>query len=679
MALRHSSSFQFLFIFRESVLKRWSRKESKRKGSADSAKKAIVEGHSTDTYDVTFHSERLGLGLKTEGNCILVSSVQNADAHHDEIVIGDYLLSIDNEDFSKSPLSEVVKRLAKQVRPTTVRFGRHASANGAGENASPPRFDGENPNTYDSVPNDAKESEARQAYGVVNSYAIKFRTGKAHGLELENTSSLYPVVTGVLPEFFEATAGSIDDTNAEQIEVSFVPIQDTLSSEDGIETLKAQESVDVHIPPRPGSVIVGLNDFSVDEIDPKELWDFLNYEISDGVADDPSLGAFYTLHFKEIDSTVWGNVDTLELSFAGINVTFIDDLNGRDMPLFRGAFNQAQMHAARGLGILSRIMDLEIPTLLKIDDYRETQRREFFDSAKIQEINSEAIITFSGIARCNVFYFHNRIAYWEPLIEKSQLYLLCEKQTPSASRDRPGQLAVEISDRLLHEHNFQEGFLPTHPAGPQIVSFNITDASVDVFTRAFSQWKQWRQNIMDAKDLDFEDQTIQNTDDVSLASVALNGSLSECINETHTNQGFGMQLSFYEGRERQGSPQPAATQKAAHAALVFAQKRGAETSRKGETAKPFILRNRTGVSIAFVQQQQQNDNEPSLRRDESEHATSRMSLVGEYSGLQGYRACDITELADHEDARYLCYLQFLLPIFTLFLAFLPFLFFAGLA
>lgn len=63
-------------------------------------------------------------------------------------------------------------------------------------------------------------------------------------------------------------------------------------------------------------------------------------------------------------------------------------------------------------------------------------------------------------------------------------------------------------------------------------------------------------------------------------------------------------------KNQKGAKKVAATREAAQAALAFATRRGVAHKGKGDTAKPFIFRNRTGLPLVFRQQhlrQKEND------------------------------------------------------------------------
>jgi hypothetical protein len=81
-------------------------------------------------YDVTFHGERLGLGLRKEGGKIVVDSVgQSVLLEHKgaDIKMGDTLHSLNGKvvvNPGSLPLSTMVERLISEPRPVTITFAR---------------------------------------------------------------------------------------------------------------------------------------------------------------------------------------------------------------------------------------------------------------------------------------------------------------------------------------------------------------------------------------------------------------------------------------------------------------------------------------------------------------------------------------------------------------------------
>ncbi|KAL3918475.1 MAG: hypothetical protein SGILL_004217 [Bacillariaceae sp.] len=161
-----------------------------------------------------------------------------------------------------------------------------------------------------------------------------------------------------------------------------------------------------------------------------------------------------------------------------------------------------------------------------------------------------------------------------------------------------------------------------------MVAVNITDAAAEVMVQAIQRWKKWRQDVLST-----------SLDRYSSSELPLSSKGPET----------GPPLDI-----APNEVQRAAAQQAAQAALVFAQKRGAETSKNSQSSKPFIFRNRTGMSVAFVQQGKGlRDRGFSRRRMlESTRRSENDTAIGEYEGLERYEQQAITELADQEDAKF---------------------------
>jgi len=83
------------------------------------------------------------------------------------------------------------------------------------------------------------------------------------------------------------------------------------------------------------------------------------------------------------------------------------------------------------------------------------------------------------------------------------------------------------------------------------------------------------------------------------------------------------------------------SRKAANAALTFAQRQ------KQDSAKPCIFRNRSGVSVAFVQQKKE-----SSRDAEGLARSGSFVAVGEYCGLQGFKSSDVTVVSNGEETKF---------------------------
>jgi hypothetical protein len=77
-------------------------------------------------YDVSFSSEKLGLGLRKEYGCVIVDNVADSRNHH-IIHTGDVLFAINGVeimDIALVSLGEMVNRLSSETRPLTLTFAR---------------------------------------------------------------------------------------------------------------------------------------------------------------------------------------------------------------------------------------------------------------------------------------------------------------------------------------------------------------------------------------------------------------------------------------------------------------------------------------------------------------------------------------------------------------------------
>lgn len=632
----------------EVVLNRWStRKETKanapvlksRHYRQDQTLLQLEEGTQlkTQELEVVFHSVRLGLGLKTDQDRVVVTYVESPQYQH-QIRSGDILLSIGDENVAHLPLDDVVDILSKSKRPLSVRFQREIEA------AVP--IISESPNvatTQSEVGGPSGPSSHQRFIKGGTRFSVpcltqRFHTGMQLGLEFERSlCGQFPVVSKILPTITDAVVGvsTVDETNAEQIEV--------------IES--AYEIVTTRLP-RVGAVVVAIGNFTVDELGVDQAWLILSQMQQNRLTEDRdenhiAENATVCISFQEIDASVWGKIESLDMSTAGIALSFIDDLKGRDMPLFRAKLSSVDIHVERGIGIQAHILDSAVPSML-IPFAEELEGESLVELTpdEVADIQSESILSLSAVGRCSIDYFHPRVSFWEPCLEPSQLFFLFEKQEGSDRSSRSSQIALEFSDRVLR-NQFARGNYPatSYSEESQMVSVNLTDAAAEVFAEASAQWKEWRKGLaLRPDDFDIED----------LSSESL--VVAERPSASNDFAGVGAPHRMPNALEENQSQlvQRAAAKKAAQAALVFAQKRGADTSKNRETAKPFVLRNRTGVSIAFVQQgrglRMNRSSWRSLRGSGSLRSLS--STIGEYNGLNDYEQQSITELADQEDAKF---------------------------
>jgi hypothetical protein len=663
-------SFEDLELI-EAVLDRWSSKRSGSTSSGDDRqvsgtakyeggdKRSMAPAFESREFEVVFHSARLGLGLKMDSGRIIVDSVQNSD--YDELIaVGDTMVSIDGTGLDAKSLADAVQELSASARPTTILFSspplRPVVVEKAGE--TPPHARTPEENTEGSSEVDSLEEDGARdllhADGLADSYDVAFRVGVPSGLSLEKSScGNFAIVKNVLPTFRSATSlDSVDESNAEQIE--------TVNLEENVTRV-----------PRIGAIVIAVEGVQAEELGHQEIIRLLDNlsgeaDADNGTAakaDSPDWKGSYSVSFVELDSSLWGNVDIVDISAAGITLSFIDDFKGRDMPLFRGKLSSVEIHIERGLGIGANILDVPTPTVVKLfcEDGDQSVTNLSLARDVIQDLSSDIVITLSAIAMSTLDYYHPRVAVWEPLLEPSQLFLLLEKVSSNETTRRPGQLAVEVSDCLLREQHFRRN-LPTQSSEPQMVSVNLTDPAVEVLVKALSQWKEWRQSVAEnVSELEVGDDSDEDDGDTALDRNRNNSFPHESLPRVPSTDNVDQALvdparmvtSANDRMKKTSDAKQLATQKAAHAALVYAQKRGADNSKKGATAKPFVFRNRTGVSIAFVRQGRGMSSLDSSNDGIRKPALGRyLSVVGEYTGLEGYDSAAITELPDQEDAKF---------------------------
>ena len=594
---------------------------------------ADLGGSADAVYEVTFETQRLGLGLKTIEGHTVVNTIQNEE-YEDVIGVGDTLLSVGGSDCSGCTLNEIVKRLAGSGRPVTLQFGscNQGSAKWPGHRT---RLTSKTEDTRGSDDEDRTD----KVEFLVDSVVIKIRKGVPNGLRLERSiCGSLPFVAKIYPEFANA------------VMESSVGLSDEIESTSGPRIRL----------PRAGAIVAEINGIPIAQIGLEEAWRILastdNEASVDNGIDERTRETMYSLTFLEIDSKLWGTIECFNISSSGFALSFIDDLNGRDMPLFRWKLDALELRAERGIGGRAQMIEVQVPSILKVSSSASTKSGSSLVLTRhdLDNIRTESIFSLSAVATCSMDYFHPKVAFWEPLVETSQLFLMLEKQAGNALARRSGQVAIELSDQLLRDQNFRSGSLFLSDA-PKMVAFNLTDASAEVIVEAANQWKAWRQSKAllfdeeDRDDADFEPELKPRSAVLDHGGSSSIGSPSSALKPKEDLESFSFSPQKNQRLKGIRHTKQMATQRAAQAALVFAKKRGAERSRKSDSAKPFVLRNRTGVSIAFVQQDAQLDRKSRAVRDTSYPS---ISVVGEYQGLAAYCSSTIQELADKEDARF---------------------------
>ena len=514
---------------------------------------------------VEFTSSRLGLLLRSSTSGIVVDSVHNV-THSPQIKEGDRLLTIDGSLVNSMALQDIVETLAKKPRPTTLVFER---VGGFKQDFNVTNNINKAPTTFvdgrhkiDSF----HESEL--------SYTITFVRGCFNGLSLERSPVCNaPVVALVnIDKFLESVLTSPDEE---------LTLSDKYKGSERLLNIRA---------PMKGAIIVGVNEHISTELGFIETSAVLNQlcgDISTRSVVDVGHRSTYTIRFVELDSDTLGNIDCVDVAITGISLTFIDDIKGRDMPLLRGRLGGIAVRLERGIGIETSLIESrasiivqDVPSFIDNVSSKDGTHDNVADGRPWGHLAKPIIKAFAAL-QAEVEYYHPKIAAWEPFIEPSQFCAAVEWQPGYLGQSNPkcGQLAIRLSDRLAQSNRSSSQTMNEQDA----VTINLTDSAAEVILRSYREWEEWT-----------------NTSDFSFE-----GTQSKfptvLLHSRHLVEGKLPKSTVSEKREKavHASDTKIAQRKAAQAALVFAQKRGASTKKQGDSSKPFVLKNRTGLEIMF--------------------------------------------------------------------------------
>lgn len=585
-------SFEDLGLINQ-VIKRWfpegrSRSRRVRPGlTLDPTEQKAIQ------FEVVFRTSQLGMVLKNSGGGVVVDRIETASGETSEIRKGDRLLMIDGVDVPGSSLHNVVQVLAQSPRPMKLIFLREATA-GTKDAKHVQRTEVLSPRLTD---------EGRTyAVSLVDAkspiwYKLHFKMGVPNGIVVQRSHG------GDIPVIREMDASSLS--------IALVGIEGTPDVESGLPP--------PYRVPRTGTAIVAVSgiksvDLGFDETS-RVLEEFTKPSCVTEF-DELQDAAVYSISFVELTSDDWGSIDSFDACIAGVTLTFIDDFQGRDMPLLRGKLDSIELHCDRGIGLQTDTIDTATAsvfgTVANAIDNPESGHLVEEGTVAIRDLAYERILKLSGSYQSAMDYYHPRIAVWEPLLEPSQLALnlVWKPGICSGSQKRPGQLAFEISDNL---NSVQRQTQPGRRMATNAVSLNITDAAAEVLARTFRQLNNWRDNMSKPQSIEDHPQPL---------------TMLSNENDVFPHDGQGVVTESITGREEYDvhrvhrNVKRAAAREAAQAALVFAQKRGAHTQLKGESAKPFLFRNKTGIDLQFSVQQR-------TWREQSEDSSARTVIAAD--------------------------------------------------
>jgi hypothetical protein len=490
-------------------------------------------------YDITFRGEKLGLILRQSGSKIVVEEVLKSCHFSSRISVGDEIMQLSGEDIREISLLDFTAKLTESSRPLVIRFksGLHVREEKSQDNAfevelNECRSDENSQMSFARVLADKKSSDYQNDQQENTKFTersipvtVLMKKGFDTGLTIEKSPcGDVPVVTFI---DYDAFAEASVQPSAFRPETGIV-----ILAADSKETIKIGYA----------AVVKLLRHFSAD-----------------------SSGGIYSLTFLKATSEKWGGLDKLDVVISNIKLTLIDDINGRDMPLLRGSFENVMMKMERGIGLECNSIQVKSPSIFSLRGPDETSSLPYV----IYDL-SETISKLYGNAEFSIDYYNARNANWEPLIESFFVSGEVEHQMGSLdiSNLRPGEFSVAISDFHINHGD--------STIGQPLICVNISDSAADLLIIGLYEWKLWR-TTMNCK---------PDTADTPIDTLNKSFSFSSMTNINCMS--------------RKGD---AAAQNAANAALIYAQRRGNKTHKIGE-AKSFILRNRTGMVVRFVSEAQ---------------------------------------------------------------------------
>ena len=480
---------------------------------------SLHSSKSSDVFNIDVFTEKIGITLRKCGPDIIVESSQNAS-----IVAGDILISVNGQ--SIESLHMVVNMFENMSRPLTITLSRL------------------NP----------KHEPASQHQQYMSTDSINTIT---------SNSSLFEMSLNLVEDGDGNNTGNKDSdrTIPQLVHFDLVCQYGRYTGIDlviGIGNVHVVNNVDFEVLSqctqtnsntsliRPGAVLLAIDGNEIDRKDSSfvEVCQRISsYEISE-------LHQSYTMSFVEADTSIWGTVSHFD-SKLSINLTVIDDTNGRDMPIFRIGLNKMALKANHGLIIPTKSLNVRWPTVLSLSSTNQIQVNE----------NSSPVSSFTTqIESLTMDYNNAVINQWEPIIEPH--YLVGRVEHQSGNGSHPGQSTIIICDQYEGNHTPLD-----------FICVNVSDSAVHLLSKSAKRWRE-RKNA--------------KPQPVGEAGISTNTALPHspiCCSSKAGSQTASSSTDLKKAT------------KLAKMALIFSRKHGKVHK---ENKSPFLFRNSTGVTLSFT-------------------------------------------------------------------------------
>jgi len=539
-----------------------------------------------NVYEILFKEQKLGLALRKKESSVIIEGIPDSNLNG-QINIGDEMVSIEGVAIAGIPFQSVLNLLSKTKRPMKVIFQKapskipqHETHPNVAMNSDLQEI--ENAPTSASCQSEATRSTVIDPSRIRQTNTVSFRKGMANGMEIEQSAC------GNIAVVSSIDRAAYSACTVDRSSFKYFPV--------------------------PGSAVIALDNIPSHKKGFKGISEFL--DIAASSQKKIEIGT-YTLTFLDATSDDWGALDKVDIVISEIKLTLIDDINGRDMPLLRGTLNSVALKFERGLGLKCDSIKAAPPSLLTM---RQLPLQMPSSDARISSLYvfsdlTEAITRTCASAEIHIDYYNARIAVWEPLVEPALLSIEVESQkgNKSTSNPRAGALSVSISD-----------FRPADDLeGLPFMCFNVTDSAADILLTALHEWRLWRKSMQQENNVgNYSGMKCAHARSIHGSPPQKPGDVSNSFLDVHSSE-FGT------------------AQNAAQAALIYARRRGLDSQNAGES-KPFVFRNRTGMTIRFV---------PEMRSQSKKSGKNGMDSDRTFD-LRHLRQNGVTTIEDGKEARF---------------------------